>query len=369
MNTSRKIGIICWAIVALLFTTILILGIIKGPNILDGFSVHFYNFMSDEEDAKVVTTRSVPIEDFEEININWNVGYVKFSEYDGNDVQLVERTYIKLNEDETMKYEIKNGVLSVESTKSYGWSFFCFGDIPKILEVKIPKNSIEKILRIFVNTASAEVYTNNVNFNEFNVCVASGDVSTENSEFINFKAQSTSGDVSLNDINVSGECIVSSTSGDLEVTEYNAKNINLNSTSGNIDIKNSVCGIFYAKSVSGDINSSCNSDDVTLMSTSGDIAVSGEISSITASSVSGEINIKSDKLPQALKANSTSGNIYLNIPENKVGFKADFSTVSGDFKSSLPLSDDGQKKIYGNGEYEYYFETVSGNLIIKNSSN
>lgn len=369
MKTAKKVGIICWSAVALLLIGVLIWGIIAGFQIFEGFSMSFNDLTINEENAKIVNTHSVPVKDFEEININWRSGYVKISEYDGEEVQLIERTQKELSDNKAMKYQVSSGVLNIESQKSYGWNFFNFGETPKILEVNLPKGSIKEISKILVNTASADVYLNNLNLNEINAFTASGDISTKNSDFNNIVAETASGDVCLSNVNAKDGCTVSTTSGDLEFDECKAKNTKLNSVSGEIDVKNSVCEIFYAESVSGDINSYCNSDDVTLNSTSGDIMALGKFSNIIVNSISGEINIESDKLPQELKAESTSGDIYLKIPENKSGFTADFSTVSGDFKSSLLLSDNGQQKVYGNGEYKYSFETVSGNVTINNFSN
>lgn len=368
MKTAKKVGIICWSAVALLLVSVLIWGIVAGPQIFEGFSMSFNNFNINEENAKIVNTYSVPIEDFEEINIDWRAGYVKISEYDGKEIQLIERTQKELSSDKAMKYQVSNGVLNIKSSKSYGWSFFSFGEIQKILDINLPKGSVKEIARILVNTASADVYLNDMNLNEFSTFTASGDISVENSDFSNFTAEAISGDICLKKINAKDKCAAGSTSGNLDVDVCNANSIKLNSTSGEVDIKNSVCETFYAESVSGDINSYCKSDDVTLNSTSGDIMILGEILGINANSVSGEIRIESGKLPQALKAESTSGNIYINIPEDKSGFTVDFSTVSGDLESILPLSDNGQQKIYGNGEYKYSFETVSGDVIIKNYS-
>lgn len=364
MKTAKKVGIVCWSVIVLLLIGVLIFGIILGPKIFGGLSMSFDDVTINEENAKIVNAYSVPVKDFEEINIDWRAGYVKISEYDGKEIQLIERTQKELGDDKAMKYQVSNGVLNIESTKSYGWNFFSFGEIQKILEINLPKGSVKEIARIFVNTASADVCLNDMNLNEFSAFTASGDISVENSDFNNIVAEASSGDICLDSINAKDKCTVSSTSGDLDVDGCNANNIKLNSTSGEVNIKNSVCKTFYAESVSGDVNSYCKSDDATLNSTSGDIMILGEILDITANSVSGEIMIESDKLPQALKAESTSGDIYLNIPENKAGFTADFSTVSGDFKSSLPLSDNGQQKVYGNGEYKYSFETVSGNVLI-----
>lgn len=369
MKIAKKVGIVCWSVVALLLIGVLMFGIISGPQIFGGLSMSFNNVTINEENAKIVNTYSVPVKDFEEINIDWRAGYVKISEYNGKKIQLIERTQKELSDDKAMKYQVSNGVLNIESTKSYGWSFFSFGEIQKILEINLPKGSVKEIARILVNTASADIYLNDMNLNEFSAFTASGDISAKNSDFNNLVAETTSGDIGWDNINAKDKCTANSTSGDLEVDGCNSNSIKLNSTSGEVDIKNSVCKTFYAESVSGDINSYCNSDDVTLNSTSGDIMALGKFSNIIVNSISGEINIESDKLPQELKAESTSGDIYLKIPENKSGFTADFSTVSGDFKSSLLLSDNGQQKVYGNGEYKYSFETVSGNVTINNFSN
>lgn len=369
MKIAKKVGIVCWSVIALLLIGVLMFGIILGPQIFGGLSMSFNNVAINEENAKIVNTYSVPVKDFEEINIDWRAGYVKISEYDGKEIQLIERTQKELSDDKAMKYQVSNGVLNIESTKSYGWSFFSFGEIQKILEINLPKGSVKEITRILVHTASADVYLNDMNLNEFSAFTASGDISAKNSDFNNLVAETTSGDIGLDNINAKDKCTANSTSGDLEVDGCNSNSIKLNSTSGEVDIKNSVCKTFYAESVSGDVNSYCSSDDATLKSVSGNIMISGEILGVNANSVSGEIRIESDKLPQTLKAESTSGDIYLNIPENKAGFTADFSTVSGDFKSSLPLSDNGQQKIYGNGEYKYSFETVSGDVLIGAFSN
>ena len=359
----KKVKIICWSVLAVVLTGVLIFGIInKGENLMN-ISFSFLNFGLNETNAKEISVTEIPIEDFHSIDLNWNNTYVKISKYDGDTIQLTERTEKKLNDDEKLKYTIENNQLTIDDNSKMSYGFLYMMKTPKILEMKIPNT--KDFERIDVNTSSADIYINDLKSNKFTINTSSGYVSTENTTFNNCNIRSTSGDISINSSTVDNFCDINSTSGEIKCNNLKTEKLETKTTSGDITFKNAQQNDCYIKSISGEISFNGDSKTVSFNSTSGDIEADGSFSDISVKTVSGESNIKSLQFPKTFNAESTSGDIDLYIPDDeKTGFNASVSTTSGDFSSNTPLKSSDNYKIYGNGKNKFSFKTISGDINI-----
>jgi lia operon protein LiaG len=161
-----------------------------------------------------------------------------------------------------------------------------------------------------------------------------------------------------------------SVSGDINLTERsNFNDVKLNSVSGDIRNKETSSRSYSASTVSGDLSlSDIFSENTSLSSVSGDIDYNGSLESLTASSVSGDCNFSLDSLTGRIKLNSTSGDIELRLPES-ISASIDFSTVSGDLSSDIPILTTGSKKNHlsgtiGGGNHSIEGHSVSGDIHI-----
>lgn len=159
-------------------------------------------------------------------------------------------------------------------------------------------------------------------------------------------------------------------SGDIHLTERSKfNNVIFNTVSGDISNKDLSSSSYSASSVSGDISlSDIISRETSLSSISGSIDYSGSLVSLSFSSISGDCRITLDSLEGSIEGNSTSGDIELRLPES-ISANIDFSTVSGELSSDIPILTTGSKKNHlsgtiGSGNHSIEGHTVSGDIHI-----
>lgn len=185
------------------------------------------------------------------------------------------------------------------------------------------------------------------------------------------KVTATAGDIGIDDHLTAQSLIVRATSGDIQVSHAACGMIELKSASGDIQGED-LTGCVRAESMSGDVALSGDFNSLCLKSASGDIQVEGGVTELVASSVSGDVEAELSCLPAAMVLSSKSGDCRAALPEGQ-GFSLDFSTVSGDFESELPLTGPiGSKSgraVYLDGgncpDAAYQMNTVSGDIVIE----
>lgn len=194
---------------------------------------------------------------------------------------------------------MNNDNLRIKQNKSTFCFGFCYNS--KII-IKLPKSYQG---RFNINTISGDI-TSNISFKDSNNIISStsGDIKLSNIE--NGKITSTSGDIDINYLN-NGK--IKTTSGDIEVNNFG--NGDITSTSGEIEI-GTLTGFGDIETTSGDImiNKFEILDNTTISSTSGDIKIKLINNAyITADSVSGDKNIRGSKGDYELKIKTISGDI------------------------------------------------------------
>jgi hypothetical protein len=152
--------------------------------------------------------------------------------------------------------------------------------------------------------------------------------SFEGNKFSCIEAASTSGDVNINNMSITGDMILSSTSGDIKGEKVKANDVSLKSTSGNIELDELLASDIELKTTSGDIDvDRCTGSLLTAKSTSGDLEF-GVISAeaITVGTTSGDIEIENATSADTV-INSSSGDIELGLSK-EMSFI--FNSVCGD---------------------------------------
>jgi hypothetical protein len=163
------------------------------------------------------------------------------------------------------------------------------------------------------------------------------------------------------------ELIVTSASGDMELSLPSQSNAALRSASGDIALRGSG-GSVSLSSASGDLALEGGAADAQLKSASGDIelVLSGACSSLTASTKSGDIKARVEDVLADIKLHSMSGDLELRLPEAS-RHELDAETVSGDIHSSRGTARRGvvgAKLRYGDGPAQAYAKTLSGDIRI-----
>lgn len=163
--------------------------------------------------------------------------------------------------------------------------------------------------------------------------------------------KNTSGEVSFKSY-VKNDLSVNTVSGDLHLSGVNSKNVDVQSTSGEIDLQEITSAEkISVKTVSGSINlSSINAKTYACKSTSGDIVFSNVIAAegITVKSVSGNIELLScdgDTLSIKTTSGDVSGSLLtqkifitetesgdVDVPNTLSGGKCEIKTVSGNIE-------------------------------------
>lgn len=127
------------------------------------------------------------------------------------------------------------------------------------------------------------------------------------------------------------------TSGDISVQDVALAELNITSTSGDLDIdlnKSQSLGLINAVTTSGDIDVSAYAHEMNISSTSGDAEVEGHYHNLGVSTISGDIDVRANVKNMTFKA--ISGDVDLEFGSDEIR-SVRGSTISGDIDISLPM--------------------------------
>jgi len=253
------------------------------------------------------------------IDIQWASGMVFVQSWGNSDIQIREYANYELNERSKLYSNVEDGDLTIRYREGTGLGAVK-GD--KWLSLMVPDGILEELE---IETTSAGVQLISLEQGE-------ADVST------------VSGDVQIMDCYLR-KADVETVSGDVYVSSLHADEADLSSTSGEV-VGYLSCGGIEASTGSGDINLQAeeNAKRIELETISGDVWFS-----------------VSETALESICAETTSGDVSLSLPA-EIGFRLDYSTVSGDLNSSFDTVRQDGKTVYNGGGYEIRVETVSGNL-------
>lgn len=151
--------------------------------------------------------------------------------------------------------------------------------------------------------------------------------------------------------------------GDIHLDSMEANRIGIPTHSGDVDLASTFQELDFT-SASGDLL--CRSATVGTMiskTTSGDLEVSGNLSQIQATSTSGDISLRSSQMISGATIQSTSGDIFLFLPENG-GFTAQLNSSAGDLICAFPNFYGGKVYRYKDGSVKIQMDTASGDACL-----
>ena len=255
----------------------------------------------------------------EELEISWTAGKVRVEYYDGGEIRVSETARRALNDDEKLQWWLDGKTLRIQFCKPG----FRLGSMPeKELTVSLPKG---------------------LELKKAKIVVTSGDVDVADLKAKELQLESTSGNITATA--ETEKLTGGSTSGDCRVTLGNADEVKLSATSGNIAL---LLG---------------EADKVEIGSTSGTLSVEGKkIRKTKISATSGTVYAKLAAFDE-LEIGTTSGNVTAALPE-KPGFSCEVSSTSGSFDSGIATEKDGKTYSCGDGSAKCRIGTTSGDVRI-----
>lgn len=105
-----------------------------------------------------------------------------------------------------------------------------------------------------------------------------------------------------------------------------------------------------------------NIPDLSLSTMSGTFTVEGEMRRIKLEGMDGSLHFSGRV--QHLEANTMDGNIFLTLPSDH-GFTLRVDAMEARVTSDFSLQQSGDTYTYGNGEAEFFFNTMSGSIEIR----
>lgn len=312
MNNRRLIKtlIIIWSVIAFAAAAFLVYGISHAG------SFKMFEFGHIDGSYAVQKSQSIQVSNCNKISLNFSRGNVIIQTTDEPNLKVVQSSSRKLKDKDKFTVEKQGDNIQVATdtkNRAFTFSIFDFGTntFNEKIEVYIPKSYTKDL---DINTVSGNVlFSSDMKLNNINCRHSSGDFKIQNS-------------ITGNEVNVK------STSGNIDIANLYSKNYDIQATSGNV----------YVGSISG----------------------SGR-----AKTASGNVRINYKSIDDYSNVSGISGNVKLTLPQN-LSFKFEGKCTSGNIEGDFPLSYDGNRKNkataqVGNGPYKTISaSTVSGNIDV-----
>lgn len=254
MKRNAIARIIIWSLVAVLLTSLLVVGISSSPSSffsgdwsLGAMGVTYKNSALYNVGGGTVT------DEFQSIEVNWTNGKINIEAYDGEDT-VISETDVEEKENK-LRWRVEDGVLKIQQMAA-GMRFGLKKTPKKTLTVKIPSNVAEGLKAVTSDSVSAEVTITGISASDkIEIDTVSGGANLKN-----IKTEKLDIDTVSGSIKAAGEFTElesDSVSGDVTVSSATPlKKLDCDSTSGNIRLtipKNSGFTL-KADTVSGDIS-------------------------------------------------------------------------------------------------------------------
>lgn len=254
MKRNAIARIIIWSLVAVLLTSLLVVGISSSPSsFFTGDWSSGIIGVTYKNSALYNVGGGTVTDEFHSIKVNWTNGKINIEAYDGEDT-VISETEVAEKENK-LRWRVEDGVLKIQQMAA-GIRFGLKKTPKKTLTVKIPSSAAEKLKSVNTDSVSAEVNIIGVAASDkIEIDTVSGSAELKNIKTAKLDIDTVSGEV-----NAEGEISElesDSVSGDITVSSaVPLEKLDCDSTSGNIRLtipKNSGFTL-KADTVSGDIS-------------------------------------------------------------------------------------------------------------------
>lgn len=244
--------------------------------------------------------------------------------------------------------------------------------VVKLTDEKIHVHTIKRITHFGDNCTITLSIPQNYKFENINISSSSGNLNIGNLNSSNLHLKTTSGEIEAENIYADDESKISTTSGKINIKKLFAEDFEICSTSGDIKIDSVSASESEFDATSGNIIvNNFDGEILDTETTSGKIIFKNTLCDyFNFESTSGSISIEFSTSPLATsKIHSTSGSINLYVPE-ECGFDVIFSTNSGFLEDRISDNKFSPRGEYRNSIYgggpEIIVKTTSGNFCLDN---
>lgn len=254
MKRNAIARIIIWSLVAVLLTSLLVVGISSSPSsFFTGDWSSGIIGVTYKNSALYNVGGGTVTDEFHSIKVNWTNGKINIEAYDGEDT-VISETEVAEKENK-LRWRVEDGVLKIQQMAA-GMRFGLKQTPKKTLTVKIPSNVAEGLKAVTSDSVSAEVTITGISASDkIEIDTISGGANLKN-----IKTEKLDIDTVSGSIKAAGEFTElesDSVSGDVTVSSATPlKKLDCDSTSGNIRLTIPKDSGFTLKAdtVSGDIS-------------------------------------------------------------------------------------------------------------------
>ncbi len=259
-------------------------------------------------------------DDVRALRIDWLSGSVSVERYDGRDVVVREKAAVELSEDQSMRWKLSGGTLSILP---------CANTVRRLpekdLTVLVPQSLTLEEAEVDTTSASVSLLGLEIS-GALDADSISGSLRAEDCRCALLDFDSSSGSQKIFRTDVSGEVEADTISGSFTAEDLRCAALSVDSTSGSQTIASLSC------------------DALTLSSSSGSQRGSAlDCRSAQADAGSGSIRLDFDAVPQTVNVETMSGSVELSFPQGtEIDLQYDSSSGSlhGDFiraRGGLPV--------------------------------
>lgn len=289
MKTKAIIKIVVWSLVLALVSSLLGLLLTNrtttGRNLGSYFKPGTENYnVGNINTADLTGEDVVDVMNIKSISIDWIDGNVTISATNEPYITITETFDGEIDEDQKLRWNISNYNLDVIYKRSSRNIFDKFVH-SKSLHISVPKSVLNSLNKFQFHGVSAKLFADDVIAKDVNVNTVSGDITFTNSTANFFNSNSVSGKVVFGVVNGSANC--DTVSGDVELSVIDATKINFDGISADFLIYLPTDKTFNIDfdSVSG------NAKNVDLDLIKNQVTVGAQLT-IDAETVSGDLSIK-----------------------------------------------------------------------------
>lgn len=166
-------------------------------------------------------TYSIDADGVNKLSIDWIDGDIQLVAYDGDRIRLEESCKEEIDEDNSLRYKIKNGELYITCCREASYEIGILSNslngknLNKPLVVKIPKTLADKLKELQIDAVSSNITADGLTIKEFYASTVSGDVSLSGSYADEVEVDTVSGDMDLALLQCPKDFSVDSTSGNI----------------------------------------------------------------------------------------------------------------------------------------------------------
>jgi|GEM_PF-3702104 len=254
----------------------------------------------------VVIKEVVLREDVQSINLNWYIGGIEVIPSDGNELRIVEKTYVNMDTNKSFEVSNNNGELTIQSRNKAYFNFMNWMVEPSFLQIYLPK------------------------------------------------------DMSLNQLQVNA------ISGTYEISQLTLDSLEVNMTSGTLNLDTIEAQVLDLTLLSGNVNIRQGKYETSnIMMTSGDLKYDAITDRFMGDLISGKMNLRFLQRPSAFDLQVTSGSVSVDVMTTEA-FSIALNKTSGSFTSNLNIEEDIYH--YLSGGPQYNIDMVSGSINFRSNS-